>query len=359
MAEYLNLRIPIITLRVLLIAWTTVSISFTLLLPLACLSFNYFYNKLIPIPSISLSFDDFSLNHPTGTGPFIVFSDLSSPPQSHQGNIPQAVKGLEQLDKTLHYDFNLKISLLCMDYESPRYATTMYQVTLMSSELFQMLDPYNPYDMDTESHDAKWYANNYGWSITQDLDSVSPDLLASGLYTSRKNTLVWDCQRKKKSIKTFAPPLLQGFIPEVVGEWEYSTNSHTINLLKDIKLGNFLPDGKSLCVTLEFRRELVIDPKTSVLEISVSWSGIRHYLYHYRTLSYVFGVLLLWSLSTAVLFSTIGGLVAWRELSTEHEGESKEDLPILMTGNADEGFEGRTEDFDFTVDVCEETTTSG
>lgn len=366
-----DIRVPVITIRVLLIVFTVLFISIGFLLPFSFISFNYFYNYLIPIPTIKLPLSNYILNYDfKNLPPFIIIGKELEPIYGNQQN-PKDGNPLDLFQFDLNYDFELFFKPYCQTSHND-YFPLMYKFTVVTDHLVNQLSPYGtkPY-IDKRFHI---------WPITNNIHQLhNPHVLVSSM-----NSMVLKCGEQAKplphKVESLIPPIFKWFVPPVISDFEYHTDDtrHRVDLLKDVNFESYINEQnqnyfkpQKFNIILEFNKpDVIIDPSESELIITASWKGIRHYLFRYRILSYLIGTLILWLTSSAVLFLTIGGLIIVRELRSQaqeivdqEETEMIDDdetivykeRPIeLRSGRAGE-FYGRDEDngIDFRVDVEE------
>lgn len=212
------------------------------------------------------------------------------------------------------------------------------------------------------------------WPLTNNIHMLDN----SRVLVSSLNSFILRCKRDEVSLKDLAPPVLHWFIPPVLANYDYTDGTQTLKLMKDVKLDDYIRNEENAfrldepwSMVLEFNRgDIMIEPSEATLEINVSWKGLRYYLYHYRLISYVLGVSVLWGISSFTLFATIGGLIIIREISVEKELEKIDDdedekrnndlvatrdatmkEPIILKGDFSQGYEGSTDNVKFRVDV--------
>lgn len=304
-------RLPVLTLRWSLILATGISFSLGVLLPCAFSTFNYFYNHLLPTPSISLPFHQLVYDH-YGFGSHIVFDSTVAPQ-------------LKELDSGLAYDFTLKFVPHCEAYNEYKYMRSMYKLSLMDESAYQI-------------GSQKEVTGIREWPLGDDMDS----------YHSQMNTIVVNCKEEKHTIRELFAPLFQSFIPQLLSEWEYRSSWRYIDIITNLELSLAEP----WVIVLQFKStRLIVDPRESSLEISVSWRGIRHYLFHYRLLSYLIGVSILWGVGTFAMLSTLAVLIANQK--EPNAVEIKTVPKVVIHGTRDRGYAGRVGNIGFSVSVEE------
>ncbi|ONH66953.1 hypothetical protein BON22_2967 [Cyberlindnera fabianii] len=270
------------------------------------------------------------------------------------------------LDPSLDYDFELKFNPTCLNTDSTTQPV-MFKLTLLSDSLLSYLSPY--------SLNHRFIKKQFSmWPLTNNIHMLDN----SRVLVSSLNSFILRCKRDEVSLKDLAPPVLHWFIPPVLANYDYTDGTQTLKLMKDVKLDDYIRNEENAfrldepwSMVLEFNRgDIMIEPSEATLEINVSWKGLRYYLYHYRLISYVLGVSVLWGISSFTLFATIGGLIIIREISVEKELEKIDDdedekrnndlvatrdatmkEPIILKGDFNQGYEGSTDNVKFRVDV--------
>lgn len=364
-----DIRIPVITIRVILILLTVVIISFSVLLPFSFLSFNYFYNYLIPIPTIKLPLSNFILNYDfKDIPPFII---IGKELESIYGNQPNPKEGypLDDFSFDLNYNFELFFRPYCQGSHND-YEPLMYKISIVSDHLINQLTPYG-----TKPYVAKRF---YLWPITNNIHQIhNPHVLLSSM-----NSVVLQCGKKDNvqsyKVESLVPPIFQWFVPPFISDFEFLSEDtrYKVDLLKDVNFETHAKEfpfneDKGFNIILEFNRpDVIIDPKDSEIVITASWKGLRYYLYRFRFISYVIGTTILWITSSGVLLLTISSLILVRELKNkaqevvDHDDTEMIDdddtigyasKPIELTRGQGGELYGRDDDIgmDFRVDVEE------
>ncbi|CCH46125.1 putative membrane protein [Wickerhamomyces ciferrii] len=378
-----DITIPVITLRVVLIVLTVLSISFGVLFPLSFLSFNYFYNYMIPIPTIRLPFSHYILNYDfKDIPPFIIISKELESVYGNQQN-PNIPYPLDDFELDLNYDFQLLFKPYCKNNQNS-YEPLMYKITIVTDHLVNQLSPYG-----NRAYISKRF---HLWPVTNNIHQLHNQ----HVLVSSMNSIILKCGEEKQPINhkvdSLIPPVLKWFVPPVISDFEYSKDDSRlkVDLLKDINLENYINSENSelfkstenINIVVEFNRpDVIIDPNESEIIISSAWKGIRYYLYHYRVISYILGVFILWTISSDVLVLTVSLLILVRELRSEaqeivdHEQENTEmidddDLTLAQRSTKDDAIRlrrgsqgelyGRDNNngIDFRVDVHETVTST-
>jgi hypothetical protein len=319
---YLDIRIPLITVRIVLVSTVLSFISLGILFPSAFLAFNYLYNQLIPTPTIDLPLNDYVLNYDfENAPPFVAIGSCLDPLYANQPDRKESHQELfKTFDFNLHYDFNLNLDAYCKDNRRSNYEPIMYKISIVSNQLIGQLSPYG-----VKPYIPKRFNL---WPITNNIHQLeNPQVLVSSM-----NTIMLDCDNARvekydkgmlKIGDLFSPVLSSWFIPPFINN--YNTLAvksrepmYKIPLFKDLKFNSYLNSlnarffaDDEFTILLEFNKHsVVIDPANSEIVINISWKGLRYYLFNYRILSYIGGVSTLWLSSTFVLVSTVG-LVGW------------------------------------------------
>lgn len=335
-----DIRIPVITIRVLLILITVVIISFAILLPFSFLSFNYFYNYLIPIPTIKLPLSNYILNYDfKDIPPFVI---IGKELESIYGNQPNSKEGyaLDEFVFDLNYDFELFFRPYCQGSFND-YEPLMYKVSIVSDHLINQLSPYG-----TKPYVAKRF---YLWPITNNIHQIhNPHVLLSSM-----NSVILQCGQKdyakSHKIDSLIPPIFKWFIPPFISNFEFSTEDtrYKVDLLKDVNFQSHarefpFDENKGFNIILEFNRpDVIIDPKESEIVITTSWKGIRYYLYRFRLLSYFIGTAILWATSSGALLLTVSSLILVRELKNKAQEVVDQDDTEMIDDDETIGFTGK------------------
>lgn len=363
----LDIRIPVITLRVILIVLTVLLICFGLLLPFSFLSFNYFYNYLIPIPSIRLPLSNYILNYDfKNLPPFII---IGKELESIYGNQPNPRDGdpLVQFQFDLNYDFELFFKPYCQNSRND-YQPLMYKVTIVTDHLLNQLSPYG-----TKPYTMKRF---HTWPVTNNIHQLhNPHVLVSSM-----NSMVLKCgeqmQPKAHKLEFLIPPILQWFVPPFISDFEYHKDDtrHKMDLFRDVNFQSYLNEAnqnifgpQNFNIILEFNKpDVIIDPSASEIVITGSWKGLRYYLFQYRLLSYLIGTAILWVTSSGALLFSVSVLIFIRELRSKAQDVVDEDIdetepiaykesPIRLRRGKSGEFYGRDDDngIDFRIGVEE------
>lgn len=289
--SYLDIRIPLVTVRILLISSVIGFISFGLLLPLSFFSFNYFYNQLIPNPTITIPLSDYILNYDFNNIPPFIIIGNAIPLYSNQ---PTKAQIFDDFDFNLNYNFNLEIEA----YSDLKFDPIMYKISIVSDHLINQLNPYG----------IKPYIHKKFniWPITNNIHQLQNN----HVLVSAMNTFILNYNNRINNLNDYLPPFISWLLPPILNNWNLKNSSYNINLFKNIKFNNYLNNSNKhlfdqFNVLIEFNKNLIVNPVNSNLIIDINWNGIRYYLFNYRIISYIFGTASLWVLSNFILLITI------------------------------------------------------